>query len=132
MAWFYDRYWGSRFPDWAFPAIERLVLAGLSPRGRVLDLGFGTGDPTRMLGAPGFAVVGVDYSAAMLRFARRRLGRVPLVAADARRFGLAPVFAAGIAPFDAMNHFLTAEELSQALRNVRASLRPGAVFVFDV
>ncbi len=72
--------------------LEELLALGPGLRGRcVLDVGCGTGASLGLLRervGPGGAAVGLDLSLPMLREARRGLGeRVPLVVADACRFG---------------------------------------------
>lgn len=56
----------------------------LRARGRVLELGCGTGRVTLPLARAGVPIVGVDRSAEMLALARRRLRRAGLLAQSAR------------------------------------------------
>src|SRR5262245_51267474 len=54
------------------PGIVRLLRdAGLAPGARVLDVGCGSGLLARTLRTEGFAVLGIDASAAMIELARR-------------------------------------------------------------
>lgn len=59
---------------------RRWLVAGA--RGRVLDLGCGTGRNLRLM-APGVIMIGLDPSWEALQWARRRAPRVPLVVARA-------------------------------------------------
>lgn len=61
--------------------VVRAVAAG--PGDRVLDLAAGTGTSAAALAAAGGSVVAVDFSLGMLRVARSRHPRLPVVAADA-------------------------------------------------
>jgi len=72
-------------------------------RGRALDLGCGPGDVTRRFAwaCPGFAIVGVDGSAAMLREARRLTARWPELQARIRyRLGRLPEARIPRGPYD--------------------------------
>lgn len=96
-----------------------LVLERMSPPGRILDIGCGTGRYGAALSSAGFAVVGVDASPDQLRHCR---GIEETLLADAT--GLP--FSAG--SFDAcilvlMLHQLTPENQVQALRECSRVLR---------
>jgi demethylmenaquinone methyltransferase/2-methoxy-6-polyprenyl-1,4-benzoquinol methylase len=55
----------------------------LPPGSLVLDVACGTGDLCREIEAAGMRAIGVDFAAGMLRAARPRVPRIPLVQADA-------------------------------------------------
>lgn len=57
-------------PSYPPEAIE-LVVRGIRPGGRAIDVGCGTGISTRLLAARGLHVIGVDPNAEMLEAARR-------------------------------------------------------------
>lgn len=60
-----------------------LIVEGLRPGARILDLGCGTGEPAAAyLVRRGFRVVGVDESAAMLDIARRVVPEAELILSD--------------------------------------------------
>jgi len=104
------------------------------PLDRILDLGCGTGELTRLTAHhfPSARVIGADFTAAMLAVARRRtagsrdLGRISYGRATAMRLP----FADGT--FDlATNAFLARNlvDLDAALREMRRVLRPGGVLL---
>lgn len=62
-----ERWCAGRDAD--FWAAERELFRRLVPRGRVLDIGSGSGRDARLLNAAGYEVVGVDVSASLLRVA---------------------------------------------------------------
>mgnify|MGYP000896185224 FL=1 len=106
---------------------EVLRLADLQPGIRVLDMGTGTGDLTRMaIGkVPGMHVTAADFSLAMMLAGRAR-GELPLVAADA----LAAPFTDSV--FDAaVSGFLmrNTADLKLALKEQIRLLKPGGRFV---
>lgn len=87
---------------------ERAWLDGfaalLPPRGAVLDLGCGMGEPiaAHLIGQ-GFAVTGVDAAAAMIELAAPRFPAQRWLAADMRGLALGQVFA-GIIAWDSFFH----------------------------
>ena len=81
-----------------------LILEGLAPGARVLDLGCGTGEPVaRYLLEKGFRVVGVDESEKMLEIARRVVPGAVFVRADMGALSLEGAFAAAVA-WDSVFH----------------------------
>ncbi len=117
--------------------LERLwALHDRKPH-EVLDLACGTGTVSRLLVPRGYAVTGVDLSAGMLDVARRRTAEAGLPVAfhrqDAAAFDLgAARFDAVVCLFDSLNYILEPERLQAAFARVRAHLRPGGTFTFDV
>ena len=93
MSWSYDAVSGlvsrGRWHQW-----QRTVLDHLPPCGRILEVGPGPGHTLVDLASRGYAVVGLDKSAAMLRQARRRVVRqgraAPLLRAEANALPVAP------------------------------------------
>jgi demethylmenaquinone methyltransferase/2-methoxy-6-polyprenyl-1,4-benzoquinol methylase len=78
----------------------RARLVGAAGRGRVLDLGCGTGDVALALAAAGARPVGLDPSPAMLRRARAKAPHLDWVLGDALRLPFkAGVFAASTSAF---------------------------------
>jgi ubiquinone/menaquinone biosynthesis C-methylase UbiE len=124
----YHRGMSSRVSDWMLRDGRRKV--GESVRGRVLDIGFGTGLSLPHY-PPGVEVVGIDASLGMLRFARTELARLDrpalLVEMDAERLAF------GDRTFDSAAFNLCLCTIGDPERAVREALRvvqPGAPIVF--
>jgi cyclopropane fatty-acyl-phospholipid synthase-like methyltransferase len=101
-----------------------LILEGLRPGARVLDLGCGTGEPIALyLVRRGFRVVGVDESAAMLDIARRVVPEAELIRGDMRDVKLAGGFDAAVA-WDSVFHVKRAHHRA-VFRKISGLLAPG-------
>lgn len=121
-----DLLWRPR----ALWALDRFRTPG--PIRRVLDLGCGTGELTRLTARhfPEARVVGVDFTAAMLDVARRRTSGARATIGYGRATALRLPFPD--ATFDlATNAFLVRNlvDLDAALREMRRVLRPGGVLL---
>jgi SAM-dependent methyltransferase len=132
FAWFYNRYWSQDFHSLAFPVLERIWLARMPPGGRLLDVCCGTGYLAGLLIERGYAVTGVDASAAMIAWAEQNAPSAEFVVAGAAAFQLPAVFDGAACTFDSLNHLLSVRELRAAFRRVAAALKPGALFAFDM
>ncbi len=114
------------------PAVARLFEAG-GITGRVLDLGCGTGANAVYLAERGLDVIGVDASTvaverAAARAAEHRLTSARFVVADARR--LASLGEQVDTVLDCgLWHTLSDADRAEVLSGVRATLRPGGVYV---
>jgi len=108
--------------------------------GPVLELGCGTGRVTLPLARAGIDVVGIDRSAEMLAFARRRLRRVAdlgarprLVRGDIRHLPFLDAhFAAVVAPYGILQSLLRDGDLRATLESVARILRRGGRFGIDL
>jgi SAM-dependent methyltransferase len=132
FAWFYNRYWNEEFHSLAWTILDRIWLPRVPPKARILDVCCGTGYLAGLLTERGYKVIGIDASPAMIEHARAHVPAAEFHVADAARFRLRGKFAAAVCTFDSLNHILTVEGLTAALRNTAAALQPGAPFVFDV
>ena len=129
----YDR-WSETYDATPNPLValdRRVTLAALSPRAgeRVLDAGCGTGTHLAALCAARSRTVGLDFSAGMLRVARRRAPQAALAQADLDR-----QFPVRLGAFDAVLSALVSEHLANIGRffaEALAALRPGGRLVFS-
>lgn len=103
----------------------------LPRRGRVVDLGCGSGVWAAQLCKTGHEVIGIDQSAPMIRLARRRAARA--------RFIRASVFSVAIPECDTVtalgevfNYQFARGNLGRLFGRVHAALGPGGVFLFDL
>jgi SAM-dependent methyltransferase len=132
FAWFYNLYWNEEFHSLAFPVLERIWLAGVSPGSRILDVCCGTGYLAGLLSSRGYRVTGIDNSPVMVEHARENVPAAEFQLCDAAAFRLKSKFDAAVSTFDSLNHLIEPDALRTALRNTAASLHRGASFAFDI
>jgi ubiquinone/menaquinone biosynthesis C-methylase UbiE len=111
--------------DLQFQALRRaLAIATISPGARLLDVGCGTGRWIRRYRELGFSPVGVDATFEMLRIARVRDTRDPLI------LGLADCLPFADSQFDGVSDITVVQHIpyelqTKALREMVRVLRPG-------
>jgi ubiquinone/menaquinone biosynthesis C-methylase UbiE len=112
---------------------------GLSAGGPVLELGCGTGRVSLPLARAGVPLVGVDRSAAMLAFARRRMARdrlhrvLRLVQADIRHLPHGrDAFAMVMAPYGILQSLLHERDLASTLSEIHRVLQPNGTFGLEL
>ncbi|HEX2733808.1 MAG TPA: class I SAM-dependent methyltransferase [Polyangiaceae bacterium] len=130
---YYDRAYRERRHDVGF-------YAQLAARhgGPVLEYGVGSGRVALSIAAAGIDVVGVDHAKPMLDELQRQLAANPALQnrvrarlGDMRRVNLKRRFPLVIAPFNALLHLYTRQDVERFLARVRGHLEPRGVFVFD-
>jgi SAM-dependent methyltransferase len=106
-----------------------------SPR-RLLDLGCGTGEHTRLLASAGFEVIGVDASESMLEKARAAtpVEGARFVEGDIRELPrvVDGKFGGALCLGNVLPHMTTAAELESFFGGLAAVLAPGAPFVLQI
>ena len=117
--------------------IERvLALSGLQPGAAMLDLGCGPGRHSLELGRRGFAVTGVDRTAAYLEIAQKKAAeeglQIEFVQADMRTFRRPEAFDGAVSLFTTFGYFEDPSENARVLANLAASLKPGGRLVMDM
>lgn len=103
---------------------------------RVLDLACGTGNLAVELYQQGYLVTGADGCREMLNVGEakvRRLGyAIDFFHRNLLNLRDLPTFDAALCLYDSMNYMMTLEDMAKALIQVRRTVAPGGVFVFDI
>jgi SAM-dependent methyltransferase len=128
----YNRHWGADYRIEVAPIVRRLLLSRVPAGAAVLDVCCGTGQFTEQIRRRGYAIAGVDASEKMIEFARRNAPGVPFTVADVRDFSLGKTFDAAYCVYESLNHVPDIEGLALAFACIRAHLKPGAPFLFDL
>lgn len=114
--------------DVLLPELEKHGLR----RGRVLDVGCGTGRAFEPMLERGWEVVGCDLTPAMLEQAQGKFGdRVPLVVADIRELPAFGEFDLVWALNDVVNYLVEDGDIGRALAGMRGNLAPDGLLLFD-
>ncbi|HXW06508.1 MAG TPA: class I SAM-dependent methyltransferase [Vicinamibacterales bacterium] len=116
-------------------AFERLTRRHAIGFASAVDLGCGTGLFACYLSARfRIPVFGVDRSSAMLDVARRgcRLPAVRFLQQDVRCLRLPMTVDLATANFDTINHLTDGRDLGRTFERIRANLRAGGHFLFDL
>ena len=101
-----------------------MILQGLRPGAKILDLGCGTGKPiAQYLIGRGFSVVGIDCSEKMLEIARQVVPEARLIQGDMLDVALSEQFSAAIA-WDSVFHIERSHHRS-IFRRLYHWLEPG-------
>ena len=128
----FDDFYKNRTPPWVIgepqPAIIALVDAG-AIRGRVLDVGCGTGEHTILLTRAGYDVLGVDGAPTAVEQARRNALDHGVDArfevADALNLGESPGYDTVID--SALFHIFDDADRADYVRSLHTATRPGAI-----
>lgn len=119
---------------------EAIALYGKQPTARVLDVGCGTGGHAIELSHRGHAVTGIDISPHMLEAARQKtkflqsVAHTPLfLEGDARTFTARDhgKFDVAVMMFAVLGYLGSNTNVLDALKNIRAHLAEGGIFVCD-
>jgi SAM-dependent methyltransferase len=117
-------------------ACQATALLGIKPGDHVLDLGCGPGRHSLELARLGYRVTGVDRTAQYLAHARQRGAGAGLeiewVQASMLDFERKAAFDGAVNLLTSFGYFEERGEDLRMLRNVHASLKPGARMVIDV
>lgn len=116
---------------WLGALLPELEKRGLR-KGRLLDVGCGTGRAFEPMLRRGWEIQGCDISTGMLAEARRKFGdAVPLDLVDARELPVYGEFELVLALNDVVNYLVEDGDLERALRGMRANLTSDGMVLFD-
>jgi SAM-dependent methyltransferase len=129
---YYDVIYGA-FKDYAAEVAQLTsLLRRLNPACRTaLDVGCGTGEHARRLGAEGFAVDGLDIEPAFVRMASLKHPAGRFVAADMSDFQLPDRYDALLCLFSSIGYLRTLDRVTRALTCFREHLAPGGVALVE-
>lgn len=113
------------------PPLLRALLAQLPRPATLLDLGCGAGQDARDLSARRYRAIGMDLAGPLLRFARERMRRLPLVQADMRVLPLRPRSFDAVWAAASLIH-LPRPAVRPLLRELRELVQPGGWLAMTV
>ncbi len=102
-----------------------------SPPRKLLEIGCGTGNFTRIFVKNGYNVTGVDFSERMLKIARQKVS-TNLVKSDVKALSLNSTFDSCLALFTVLGYLNKNSDVLDGLKAIRKHLRINGLFVFDV
>jgi SAM-dependent methyltransferase len=119
------------YETWFGVLLPELEKRGLK-KGRLLDVGCGTGRAFEPMLRRGWAIQGCDVSPAMLEQAERKYGdAVPTAVADARDLPVFGEFELVWALNDVVNYLTSDGDLERALTGMRSNLAADGLVLFD-
>ena len=127
----YDRLrWGGQGGEWVNRRGLEIVRSLLPARGKVLDLGCGTGRLSLYLDTLGYEVVALDSSAEMLAVARAKAGadRITWLQGDALALPLSPASFDAVVALRLAFHFAA---LRPFLKAAATAVKPGGTIALD-
>ena len=133
LASVYDDGWAG-FADRYFDFLNAILQNQGCQKGRILDLGCGTGSLAVLLAQSGHTVHGVDGSPAMIRRAREKAQGVAGLEFTVQRLedlNVGGRFDLVVCTFGTLNYLLTPETVGALLLKVNSLLSAGGAFVFD-
>jgi SAM-dependent methyltransferase len=98
---------------------------------KILEIGCGTGNYTKILLDRGYNVTGVDISENMLNIAKQKC-ICNFLRGDIRNIVIKEKFDTCLAMFAVMGYITGTFDIIKALRNIRAHMERAGLFVFDV
>lgn len=105
-------------------------------KGKILEVGAGTGRITIPLLRRGLNVTALDVAPRMLRILKEKSKKqklpVKTVCADMRKFKLRDKFNAIIITFRAFQHMYSVDDQLNALKSIKEHLKPDSILIFDV
>ena len=127
---YYDLIYKDKDYEKEVDFIEEIFENTHKPK-KILEVGCGTGNYTKILLERGHGVTAVDISGDMLKIAREKC-TCKFIEGDIRNITINEKFDACIAMFAVMGYVTENSDIIKALNNIRKHLRPNGIFIFDV
>ncbi len=99
---------------------------------KILELGCGTGNYTKILLEKGYDVLSLDLSEGMLEIARKKVANGNFVQGDIRDFKLDGKYDACLVLFSVLGYITENNDLEKVFQNIKEHLNPGGFLIFDV
>ncbi|HUI08770.1 MAG TPA: class I SAM-dependent methyltransferase [Bacteroidota bacterium] len=135
---YYDRWqksYGKDFSTLIFPKLLATIRSHRIGGATMLDVACGTGTLAQLMARRGWEVTGIDASEGMIREATAKTAgsrlRIEFHRQDMRHLAIPRPVHLATSFFDSLNHLMSAAELRETLRRIRASLLAGGWLVFD-
>jgi len=133
--WVYETSFGDSYRRMTERTSQKVQEWISSPRGRIADIGAGTGRLTLPLVEAGHEVVAIDPSSGMLSVLNEKLQsrgyEAEVIRASMSDFRTQPVDLA-LCVFTVFIYITNEEELIASFRNISRHLKPGGLFIFDL
>ncbi len=98
---------------------------------KILEVGCGTGNYSKIFSKKGYDVTGVDSSEEMLTIARKKCP-CSFIRGDIKSVSLLEKFDCCLALFNVIGYVTDNSSITKTLTKIRSHLRRGALFIFDV
>lgn len=130
LARYYDLIYEDKDYEKEVDFLEEIFADTYKPR-RILEIGCGTGNYTRILLERGYEVTALDISEDMLKVAREKCA-CEFIDGDIRDISINNKFDGCIAMFAVLGYITENSGMIKALSNVHKHLKPEGIFIFDV
>lgn len=130
LAEYYDLIYKDKDYKKEVDFIENIFENTHKPK-KILEIGCGTGNYTKILSERGYEVTAVDISENMLKIAREKC-TCKFINGDVRDVSINDKFDACIAMFAVMGYITKNSDIIRALNNIYKHLKPYGIFIFDV
>jgi ubiquinone/menaquinone biosynthesis C-methylase UbiE len=130
LAKYYDLIYNDKDYEKEVTFIEDIFKNTRKPK-KILEIGCGTGNYTKILLERGYEITGVDISENMLKTAKEKCNS-KFIKGDIRDTSINDRFDACIAMFAVMGYITENSDIVKALNNIRKHLKKNGIFIFDV
>ena len=130
LAKYYDLIYKNKDYKREVNFIEDIFENTYKPK-KILEIGCGTGNYTRILLERGYEITAVDISENMLKIAKEKCA-CNFISGNIRDISINDKFDACIAMFAVMGYITENSDIVKVLNNIHKHLKPNGLFVFDV